>query len=240
MHRPLLLVLIALVLAGCPPLPDPNPRAVEPPGFSPCTPNERAISLAYALCAADADFPYETTLDGSVTRRDGGMLLLETEASGSWRLSLDADPASLDEGPDWIGTTEDPAPPVSLTISAPCVDEGEHWFEVTRGGRLLVAGGSATFAEPQGGVWAVGRSPRQDILTSQCESELRSCECWEQCYAIPVGFKYDGRFLAELYPAERTKRGTYDAIVFEAWRGVGEPTCDGARPEEGRWLILGD
>lgn len=231
----LLMAVGVLLLVGCPPLPDPDPSAAEPPGFSPCSPNEQALALAYSVCPMDPDFPYGTTVEGTVSRQTQDILELEAEDGRVWLLDFTADEALFDEGPDW---TDEGSGPVELTVSAPCADEDEHWFEVARGARLLVAGGTATYAELQDGTWTVGRSPRQDILTSICESDLRSCACWEQCYAIPIGFQHGGVYLAELYSAERTRRGRYDAIVFDAWRGVGEPTCAGARPEEGRWLIL--
>ena len=232
------LILVALAMAGCTPSPAPDPQAEEPPGFSPCTPNERATALEYSLCPVDAAFPYGVSLAGSFDSIGGGRVRFDADDGGSWELAFTADPTLVALGVDWVDSAADGSDTMELTVNAPCTDPDEHWFEVTGDGRLLVAGGTAIYAEPQDALWAVGRSPRQDILTSHCVSELRACECWESCYAIPIGYKYDGGFVAELYSAERTRRGSYQVMAFEAWRGVGAPTCADAVPEEGRWLVL--
>ena len=232
------LLFLAVASFGCSGQPDPDPRAEEPPGFSPCSVNERVAELVHSLCPVDGSFPYGTTLHGRFSGLSDGSVSFSTDTADVWEFDYSVDSRLLSLGVDWMSLAISSSEEITVRVNQACADADEHWFEVAAGESLLVAGGTAIYAAPSDGAWTVGRSPRQDILKSQCAEELRVCECWESCFAIPIGFKYQGSFVAELYSAERTQQHGYQVLAFEAWRGVGESSCPDAAEEEGRWLIL--
>ncbi len=213
----------------------------EFPAFDSCLSTSRVEHLEFSLCPRDGGFPFGDYRVGTLQRVGSSDVLRFTEAGGgaSWELAFEASLELTGGMPRWFGTSSS-GPEIELYISEPCSDASNSWFEVSSasGGDLLVAGGRATHALLGVGFeFEIGRRPRQDFLPSRCEARTFECECWEACFVAPLRF-VGGPFGADLYPAERTRSGGFEARVFEARRGTGASSCEGAPRESVRWLLF--
>lgn len=238
--RYFLLAGVALVL-GCP-VQATNPNAPEAPGFDPCT-----IGVYddrdHWFCPDDG-WPWGETLRGRLVGTPGifGGTELEDGNVVEFRPEDGSGPHSArflahfflgGNQVVWWDETEEEAPLVDLTVSAPCTDVGLHYFEVTTPeGVLLVAGGSApNWSGSSLSISAEGTSDR-------C-AEPVPCDCWDGCLPAPVEVADDDVTIA-LLATERTRLQDQHIVVLESWVASGTGQCTEAPERRQRWIVYSD
>ncbi len=229
--------LCLVVLTGCP-WPDPEPLDEALPGFAPCR-SSHLEDVLYDVCPEDAGFPYGEWVAGVVEGNpavysEPSQVVLHADGA-DWTLSAIGHYSVAFAGDSWSDDVLADAPPIELTVSAPC-GSPDHWFAVrsASSGFLIVAAGNAATATVDD--WTVDATVEGDT----CPDPVDDCPCSEQCTVDPIRFSSTATDV-DLYPSEQSEvPGAHQLMTFERWTAEGESTCEDGRTEGQRWLIVGD